>query len=86
MTDDRYPTVGFGELGGAYHRSWGTGVSTCCCVGPRNAEPYCPCRMRIEGIFERDGRWVKPAEPECDLGSCNSPEIERLDSYRPEGT
>lgn len=35
----------------------------CNCVGPRNGEPRCPCRMR--GVIERDGRWV---EPEKDLG------------------
>jgi len=40
----------------------------CFCVGPQNGEPECPCRMRILGIFKREGRWIKPAEPERDLG------------------
>lgn len=36
---------------------------SCNCIGPRNGEPYCPCRMR--GVIERNGRWI---QPERDLG------------------
>lgn len=38
-------------------------VSSCNCVGPKNGQPLCPCRMR--GVIERDGRYILP---ERDLG------------------
>lgn len=37
----------------------------CCCMGPQNGEPYCPCRMRSLGVKKKNGRWVVP---EQDLG------------------
>lgn len=39
----------------------------CCCIGPQNGEPLCPCMMR--GVFQRNGRWIKPEE---DLGPVRS--------------
>lgn len=36
---------------------------SCYCVGPKNGEPYCPCRMK--NVIQRDGRWI---ELEKDLG------------------
>jgi hypothetical protein len=38
-------------------------VEVCHCVGPRNGEPLCPCKMRDVKIV--DGRYVMP---ERDLG------------------
>ena len=32
----------------------------CCCIGPQNGEPLCPCQM--QGLVEVDGNWVRPAE------------------------
>ncbi len=41
------------------------GLSAACyCMGPRDGEPLCPCQMRLQGIFERDGQWIRPAQPE----------------------
>jgi len=40
-----------------------TEVKSCHCIGPQNMQPLCPCAMK--GVFERDGRWIKP---EVDLG------------------
>ena len=37
--------------------------SPCCCVGPQNREPLCPCKMR--GVIKRNGRYI---QPEVDLG------------------
>jgi len=42
--------------------------SACNCIGPQNGEPLCPCAMRAQGIFERDGKWIKPAATEKILG------------------
>lgn len=42
-----------------------TNVRTCGCIGPQNGEPYCPCMMRANRVYQKDGRWV---EPEKDLG------------------
>lgn len=39
------------------------GTHSCGCVGPRDGQPLCPCRMR--GVIERDGRYIMP---EQDLG------------------
>ena len=44
-------------------------IEGCCCVGKQNGEPYCPCKMRQLGIFKRNGRWIKPAQAEQDLGA-----------------
>ena len=48
--------------------SSGSGAHACCCVGPQNGEPMCPCEMRSRGIFKRNGRWVEPARGEKDIG------------------
>lgn len=40
----------------------------CFCMGPQGGEPLCPCLMRRQGIFLRDGRWIRPAQPEEDIG------------------
>lgn len=37
----------------------------CCCIGPQNGEPLCPCMMRSRGIYREDGHWI---QPEKDLG------------------
>lgn len=29
----------------------------CNCIGPQNGQPRCPCMM--EGIIQRDGKWVQ---------------------------
>tara|TARA_R110000851_G_scaffold46306_3_gene112666 strand:- start:1877 stop:2188 length:312 start_codon:yes stop_codon:yes gene_type:complete len=39
------------------------GVQSCNCIGPQTGFPKCPCLM--QGLEQRDGRWV---EPEKDLG------------------
>ena len=38
-------------------------VSACCCIGPQNGQPVCPCKMR--GVIIKEGRYVMP---EKDLG------------------
>lgn len=38
-------------------------VHACCCMGPQDGQPLCPCRMR--GVIERDGHYYLP---EQDLG------------------
>jgi hypothetical protein len=40
-------------------------ANACGCTGPRPGEPLCPCAMREQGIFVRDGRYIRP---ERDLG------------------
>lgn len=40
----------------------------CFCTGPQNGEPYCPCMMRVNGVYKRGDRWV---QPEKDLGEVN---------------
>lgn len=47
----------------------------CCCMGPQNGEPFCPCRMR--GMEQRNGRWIEPEKDHGpvltlpdNLGSC----------------
>ncbi len=42
--------------------------SACYCMGPQGGEPLCPCQMRAQGIFERDGQWIRPAQPEQVVG------------------
>ena len=32
-------------------------MTACCCLGPQNGEPVCPCRMKNVKII--DGRWVE---------------------------
>lgn len=32
-------------------------MHACCCIGPRNGQPLCPCRMR--GVTVQDGRYVE---------------------------
>lgn len=40
---------------------------SCCCVGPQNGQPLCPCRMR--GVHVRDGRYIRTE----DLGPVPTP-------------
>lgn len=40
-----------------------TQLKTCCCIGPQNGEPRCPCEMK--NVIIRNGRWI---QPEVDLG------------------
>lgn len=49
-------------------------MHSCNCVGPRNGEPLCPCRMR--GVVVKDGRYVMP---ERDLGPVSRVEGARFD-------
>lgn len=30
----------------------GAGMSACHCIGPKNGQPVCPCRMRKETAFQ----------------------------------
>ncbi len=47
----------------------------CCCIGPQNGEPLCPCRMKSVKI--KDGRYVLPAK---DLGPVKEDIFARLKS------
>lgn len=40
-------------------------LNSCNCIGRQRNEPMCPCQMRAMGIYQRDGRWIRP---ELDLG------------------
>lgn len=33
-------------------------TNICACLGPQNGEPYCPCRMRREGL-ETSSQWAQ---------------------------
>lgn len=33
-------------------------LQLCACIGSLNGEPYCPCRMRKEGL-ETSGQWTQ---------------------------
>ena len=35
----------------------------CCCIGPQNGEPVCPCRMR--NVIIKNGHYI---QKETDLG------------------
>lgn len=32
-------------------------MGACCCIGPQNGQPLCPCRMR--GVTIQDGRCIE---------------------------
>lgn len=34
--------------------------NACCCVGPQNGEPLCPCQMRT--LVVKNGRYVRPEQ------------------------
>lgn len=63
MTDEVKP--GFESQIKVSVTGYGPRVVSCHCVGPRDGEPVCPCRMRALGVTRRDGRWIVP---EQDLG------------------
>lgn len=44
---------GFWSTGSSKQR----GYKACNCVGPRDGEPVCACRM--ENVKIRDGRWIE---------------------------
>jgi hypothetical protein len=47
--------------------------SSCNCIGPQNGASMCPCQMRAQGVYERDGRWIRP---DMDLGPAAARQIE----------
>lgn len=34
-------------------------LNICACMGPQNGEPYCPCKMRREGLETTGGKWTQ---------------------------
>lgn len=51
-------------------------ASACCCIGPQNGEPVCPCRMR--NVTIENGRYVRkedlgPVSPYGSTGRYSEP-------------